>query len=64
MSEQKTISTERAEVFLRWIYERRGLAMLTRAARADFLAHAAEDNRIASGPSVAIRDIPITKAPG
>lgn len=58
-----TISVERAEVFLRWIYERRGLAMLTKAARADFLAHAAEDKRIAALPSVGIRDIPVTKEP-
>jgi hypothetical protein len=58
-----TISVERAEVFLRWIYESRGIAMLTKAARADFIAHAAEDRRIAALPSLAIRDIPVTKEP-
>lgn len=60
---QSTVSVDRVEVFLRWIYERRGLAMLTKAARADFLAHAAEDKRIAALPSVGIRDIPVTKEP-
>lgn len=54
------ISIGRTEVYLRWIYERRGIAMLTKAARSDFEAYAVQQANLDQQPKISIYDVKAT----
>jgi hypothetical protein len=53
-----TVPIGRAEVYLRWIYEARGLSMLTRAAKADFAGYVAQQAALDQAAVVSIYDLP------
>ncbi len=51
------VQLHQAEVFLKCIYQRRGLKMLTKAAREDFEFYAAQEAALDKIPLVSIQEI-------